>query len=87
MSNLDRPMRVQKVTLTIAFNPAKHDAPIAWDWHDLIGVDRDCQLLDECAEDESAPSPTQEEQIREWDGDGEDNGNEAGDPLTNRAVA
>lgn len=72
MSNLERRMLVQKVTLTIAFNPAKHDAPICWDWHDLIGVERDCQLIDECAEDAATPTPTQEEQILEWDRDGAD---------------
>ena len=65
---LDRPMKVQQVLLTIAYDPKTYQPPIAWDWHAIINEHRDCQLL-QAQSDEPAtePTPAQVQMIMEWD--------------------
>lgn len=67
MSELDRAMLVQTVTLTIAVDPAKCAIPAEWKWHDLLDVSRDCQLLKIDVQRERAPSVLQAAEIKAWD--------------------
>jgi len=63
-------MKLQKVTLTIAYHDGKYVDPRRWDWWDLVDVNRDCQIIDITTTDPEDMSEEDAERILDqWDGE------------------
>ena len=58
--------KIQEVTLKVAYLPRWHNSPESWDWFELVGVDRKCQILNITADSSRDPTKNESKAIAEW---------------------